>query len=370
MQQAITGDLGASDQSLPPAQSKTAPYPWILHPVIDILFCCGGLLWLLLIPLFAGLKVDANLALFGFIMLNVLFSDTHQPATLFRVYASARTRAKVGIPITVAAVIVIALGAAALFSVPMAIIGLRVTFTWAVQHVMAQVYGVALIYCYKRQYIMTNGEKRTLFVLCNTAIAYAIIRMWTIPMPPGHLYNLDIPSLAPLPYWLLFAARLALQCAVVAFVFMVVRKWIKERKLFPLPALFTVVTALAATTVLPSFIHNGTMLVIAGAFIQNCFHSCQYNVVTTAYFLKEQGLPEGVPFSKIATQLFTRKALNYYGFLVVLGLTLNVGVAVALTLVGFQTAAAVVYCTSMHHYFSDALIWRMKDPAVRKLLVA
>jgi len=351
-----------SAPSEPPAPSKKeAPYPWILHPAIDLFFCCGGLFWLLMIATFViGIKVDVGTALILNIVGNVLFIGPHQPATLFRVYESERTRKSVGVLVTAWGAFVIAFSAAALYSNLILGFFLLITLSWGLQHVLAQVYGIVLIYCYKRQYIMNTHEKRSLFLLTQAALLFFVVRFFSYT----HAYKgFQLPNIGRFPDWVLFGAGLAFQAAALYFVFMVVRKWVKERKLFPLPALLTLLTG-----ILPTLIFTSPIVAI---FIQSFFHSAQYNVVTASYFLKEKGLPEGVPYSKIATQLLSRRALKYFGFLFLLGLLLSVCLPVAFVLAGFTTAGLVANCAiNMHHYFTDAAIWRMKDPVVRKLLVS
>ncbi len=359
----ITNDTPAPAPAAAAESTKAVPYRWILHPAIDLFFCCGGLFWLLLIAAFVlHIKLDIQTALVLNILGNILFTDTHQPATLFRVYGSERTRKSVGVMVTLWGALVLSLCGTALFSPLLLGVLLLITFSWAHQHLMAQVYGVSLIYCYKREYIMNNQEKQSLFLLTQAAICFFIVRMfsgnWHATVMAYHF-----PDLGRLPSWVMPASQVFLATSALYFAFMVARKWVRERKHFPLPALFTLLTG-----TIPSMIIADPII---GIFLQNFFHSSQYNVVTTAYFLKDKGLPEGVPFSKIATQLTSKRTLRYFGFLLLLGFTLQAGIPTALILIGFTSAGMVSYCAlNLHHYFTDAAIWRMKDPVVRKLLVS
>src|SRR5271170_5208766 len=136
------------------------PYPWILHPLIDSLFCCGGALWLLLFVVLVGFRADMQSGWAGIslLLVNVLgqvfFADAHQPATLWRVYVSKRTRESVGTFVTVCGIIAFALGIAGLFSQSFTAGLVKVTLAWSIQHLLAQAFGVSLIYCYKRKYFM------------------------------------------------------------------------------------------------------------------------------------------------------------------------------------------------------------------------
>ena len=53
------------------------------------------------------------------------------------------------------------------------------------------------------------------------------------------------------------------------------------------------------------------------------------------------------------------------------GQNLPVSLNATMEAAGLTTAGLVANCAiNMHHYFTDAAIWRMKDPVVRKLLVS
>lgn len=354
-----------SSLSEPKVEDK--PYPWILHPAIDLVLVCGGIFWVMAGLVLVGVRLDPQGALVFGIVSNVLFSHAHQPATLYRVYACPRTRKNLGLVVTLWGVIVLGLGAAGLFYSSVTEVLLNVTLIWAYQHLQAQSYGITLIYCYKRGYIMTNREKQSLSLLFNSVLAFLIIRWLTVSPVKVPVYTFYLPMWQPLPEWVSVIASLALQCSILYFVFMAVRKWIKERKVFPLPALLVIVTSVFVAL----FFTGSRGNAIIGVFFQNFFHSAQYIVVTTAYFLKEKGLPEGVPLSRIASQLYTPRCFRYFGFVLLLGLTLAVVLPTALTVVGFVKSAAVTYCVlNLHHYFTDSMIWKMRDPVVRKLLVA
>ncbi|HEY9716197.1 MAG TPA: hypothetical protein V6C69_01905 [Trichormus sp.] len=349
-----------------PKAGGTAPYPWILHPVIDILFVCGGLMWLAIGAYFAlNLHLDASTALVLTILCNLVTSQVHQPATLYRVYKSPRTRKQVGKVVTIWGVVVIALATQALFSPTFTGFLLLATLVWSLQHLLAQSYGIVLIYCYKRNYILSKYEKQSLIWLINSTIVYLIIRLFSLPITNRPIVGGNLPAwLGQLPDLFLTGATVALQIATVWFAFLVVRKWKREGKIFPLPALLTLCTSL----MIPTVSANPLFAVL----VQNLFHSTQYNVVTVAYYLKERGLPADLPLSQIHTQLLKKPAINYYCFLLVLGVTLSVVFPVCLVFVGFQaTAATVCYCAvNLHHYFADAAIWKLRDPEVRKLLVS
>jgi hypothetical protein len=96
-------------------------------------------------------------------------------------------------------------------------------------------------------------------------------------------------------------------------------------------------------------------------------------IATTAYHLKERGLPEGLPPNQIASLLQTEETYRYLGFLLIAGLALFMGLPQMLAQFGFNltTATAVIFTTAQfHHVLTDAAIWKMKDPKLRNLLVS
>jgi hypothetical protein len=101
-------------------------------------------------------------------------------------------------------------------------------------------------------------------------------------------------------------------------------------------------------------------------------------VVTTAFHIKDRGLPEKIPFSKIFTQLWRPTAFKYFVFLYSMAFLVAVGFAYSLPkLHNFIPSLTVEYaffaylCVfNLHHYWTDALIWRMKDKKTLNTLIA
>src|SRR5271170_3885231 len=73
------------------------PFGWILHPAIDLLFCCGGLVWLLFAFHYFYVLPAKNEVFIGLLSLVVILathilSETHTSATLLRAYKDEETR--------------------------------------------------------------------------------------------------------------------------------------------------------------------------------------------------------------------------------------------------------------------------------------
>lgn len=362
----IAASTEQSDQ-----QKKTVPYNWILNPTVDLIFCCGGLLWLMYL---ANLVFGSHLPMANgpLILLTVagthILSETHTAATLERLHQSEPTRKALSNFGLIASVICFLLAVASLVTPGFPAIFAKIYLLWIVQHFMAQSYGIALIYCYKRNYIMNLWEKRIFKLVIDATIAYGILKQLTFKeWSMDKFIGQTLPFWGPLPEPIFAVADWTLKIAVVAFVAMIVRKFITERKVFPLPAALITVSAVAIFT-LPKSVTT-SLWVYVPAF----YHGSQYLVVSTSYFLKERGLPENVSTAQVGKLLFKPTTLKYFATLFVIGVFIYGGLPGLLQDFGFdyKIAFATIFCViNFHHFLIDAAIWRLRDPRVRKLLIA
>ncbi len=362
----IAASTEQSDQ-----QKKTVPYNWILNPTVDLIFCCGGLLWLMYL---ANLVFGSHLPMANgpLILLTVagthILSETHTAATLERLHQSEPTRKALSNFGLIASVVCFLLAVASLVTPGLPAIFAKIYLLWIVQHFMAQSYGIALIYCYKRNYIMNLWEKRIFKLVIDATIAYGILKQLTFKeWSMDKFIGQTLPFLGPLPEPIFAVADWTLKIAVVAFVAMIVRKFITERKVFPLPAALITVSAVAIFT-LPKSVTT-SLWVYVPAF----YHGSQYLVVSTSYFLKERGLPENVSTAQVGKLLFKPTTLKYFATLFVIGVFIYGGLPGLLQDFGFdyKIAFATIFCViNFHHFLIDAAIWRLRDPRVRTLLIA
>lgn len=357
-------------------KSEAKPYGWILSPTIDLMFACGGVLWLLYGAYMLGLRPDsskdATLAAFMMWWVSkfglIIFSYGHQPATLWRVYVSEPTRNSLGLLVTMWGAVAFGALACAMFIPGFVMPYVKLVLFWQIQHVLAQTYGVSLIYCYKRGYFLNDFEKRTFIWMINCNIVFFIVRMLTVPsIGSKQMYGLDIPFWGPLPMWVMYTSQAIAVATILVFAYNVVSRYVKKKQFFPVPALLAIGTGLA--TYYLNFMLEAAFALFAIAY----YHGAQYLVVTSAYYLKERGLPEGLPTSQISKLLITGPALRYFVVLAIGGLLLSDIAPMCLGRFGISSAVvylAVYATTNFHHYFSDAFIWKLRDSRVRKLLVA
>jgi hypothetical protein len=366
--------IPADQKSPKDGTGASKPYPWILHPAIDLMTCCGGLmalfagLWLVCNRMFhSPIPYLAEFALASFIVLNM----PHGWASYVRVFNSEHSRkAMGGIVIGLGVVCVLLSGFALVSPLGYSIVG-RILYIFSAQHFFSQSYGIALLYCYKRQFYFSKWQQKIFWLLIQAAIIDGAII--TLSVKGQKVLTKPIDDLY-LPAWVGQTSHTAVFVLAGAFAGVLLYKWLKERKIFPYPAFLCMTSTFMMQGYLPMIVNDP---VFASALLAPNLHLTQYVTVTTAFHLKETGLPEGVSFSKIYTQLCSSVALKYFLFLLGAGWLTSIIVIPTLwkciAAFGFdiEMVAAVVFCgLNLHHYWTDATIWKQRDPYIRKLLVA
>lgn len=367
----------SSDRDAARAQQEQRPYPWILNPTIDLLLCCGGLFWILFaIYRISGVKPDLfgsplACAMMATAVIGLhIFGDPHQPATLYRVYFSAPTRKALGKPTAVWGVIALAAALCTYFVHSASIFLVKAVIAWGLQHQLSQSYGIALVYCFKRGVRLTKNEKLIMAGMINATITYLMLRMFTYE-PYGHQLapgGLDLPLWNLVPEPITQIGLYCMQFSILLFVAMVVRKYVKEKVVFPFPALLTL-----TTLVIMPFL-AGTSFVFVWVWLSTTFfHSAQYICVTSAYYFKEKGLPENVSLWQISKMLKTWQFARYFGIIFSVGFLLSFLLPTYMADHGADKALAfssIWVFVNFHHFAVDSFIWKLRDPALQKLLIS
>lgn len=355
------------------AVKSEAPYPWIMGPVVDILFSCGGCLWIMtFMTLGLGSKdwssPPAQFCWYFAIIANLTLANSHAPATLYRVYTNPRLYSTIGRTSNVLAVILFITMIVAMANPVFAIFLWKIFTFWIIQHYLAQSYGITLLYCFKRGYYLNNKEKELLHWLFHCTLIYAVLAMLTYKEYGSMSFGgLELPFWGPIPEPIFLAWRVVLQLSVAAFAVVVLRKYMREKKAFPFPALLTLTTAVVLYASLAAY--NNLMMMFLPAFL----HGAQYLVITGAYYIKEQDLLKGESFHKIGSKMRTRSFLKWFTIIFSIGLFVWVllpGMLVKLGLAYGLTIISIQACHGFHHFALDMFIWRLRDPELRKLLIA
>ncbi|HEY9775907.1 MAG TPA: hypothetical protein V6C81_19245 [Planktothrix sp.] len=356
-------------------KESTEPYPWILHPVLDYLLCCGGLLLILALLVCAfpdAFRNDGSLSKSIVTFSLIALSMPHGLSSYLRVFNSKSTRTAIARKVVILGVVCVIASIATLFSETAWILVGHIVFYLGVQHLFAQSYGIALVYCYKRKYYWTKWEQKVFNLVAVQLVTFhAMARIFS--QDNGYFITRSFGP-AWFPIWVPKVSGALLYASLIVFIGVCVRKYIKEKKIMPMPAIFLLITTFVYQGMLPFL--TSTPLLSAMAIAPN-LHLTQYFAITTSYFIKEVGLPENVKFSQISSQLLKPTALKYFAFLLSVGFITTIliipGVWNLGGMMGFDrgnVVLAVFICINAHHYITDSLIWKQRDPQVRKLLIS
>lgn len=371
---------GASPLDVPQSKDKAAaeaPYAWIINPVFDFLLVCGGgpLLLFLLNYLYLGWVVPHDLSssaqktliVLGYLGQHI-FADSHNTATYMRIWGSAEDRERFKFHRTwlvYSCIPIFALGLTLPGFTSNLVYLYLVTVFW---HYAAQTFGIALIYCYKRGYYLNNTEKEIFRWFILSMSGYVIVRFLSSPdISPKQWFGVDMPFWGPIPQVVVSVAKFLFLMLTASFVGVVLKKYFVDGKLIPIPSLILVITLACLG------LARDTASLMMWFYVPPFFHGSQYLAVCLAYYLKERGFPEGVPFSQIGSMLKTWPALRYWGTVVLTGCFFYVGIPHFFRQIGYDyamVAGLVLGVVNYHHFITDAAIWRLRDPRCRKILLA
>lgn len=350
---------------------KSGPYPWILSPVLDYLFCCGGMMWLLagveklgVTPV--GTSYPSILLGGALFWGSMLLSEAHGPATLVRVFKSKTTPRYVRVLVIAWGVILIAAGAVAMGNLVVAQVMTKITLVWLVQHYIAQTFGVVLIYCMKRQFTLSKVERGLVQWLLRSLMFFVILRMFTMPAY-GRLENflgMEVPFYGPLPFWPMYLSFVGFVFCTIGFTGAMIWRYVRTKELFPLPAVVTMFSVAALT-----MSQRDAFFLLGITF----YHASQYLAITYSYFLKEKALEEGRTLQGSFLKEFLRAhSFGYYTILIFFGFLITMGLPQGLIKNGIpqEVCLCVLYsCFNCHHYLTDAFLWRVRKKEVRELLI-
>ncbi len=354
------------------AVASEKPHPWIIHPVADFLFCCGGFPLFLYALFLAGARIDVvtpvGISLWFLYIIGLhFFQDSHGVASWYRILTNKETFSAIKYYFVTISIV----GAIAL--VPLMTNhtflewGVRLSFILGFYHWLAQSYGVSLIYCFKRGYFLNNNEKRILHAVFQSLTLYTWARLGTsIESGQFELGQAKVLFVPFLPDWTYAATQFAFEACLLLFVGMVVLKYVRTRALYPLPALVLLASTVVFYTLTP------IMFSLLAYFLAAYYHASQSWCVTTSFYWKNRGLPAGVTYSTIWKVFHKRATWGYFALLMVFTELIFRVLPRIIALGGINLTvcfAAVAVVFSIHHFLSDAAIWKLRNPKFRKMLV-
>ncbi len=317
-----------------------------------------------------------NLSDYGFLYLTVipllsalLLSDPHNAATLVRLYGDSTLSKKLSWLTYLAPLIFALLAIACMVYMPLLAVALRLYLVFIAQHSTMQAYGVALAYCQKQGFSL-NGRERDILkrAFFSTAI-YAMVHQLEMPIPGiSYVFGASLASFAfaipHLPAWILYATSLFLGFALLELACMLVTRLHCKWEYFPAPALLILSTCLFIFLVPPS------AMPMTWLFIPAFFHATQYLCVTGRYTMNKLAQAEGL---EAAPSFFSSAFWGYGLQLFAVGLTLFVLLPALPKMFGvtYSISYAAIFCAvNLHHFCADFVLWRLRDPALRQLIVS
>jgi hypothetical protein len=349
---------------------------WIINPVVDLLFCCGGLLWglLLLHTILAGgpTGLDTHSNVFSVALCQLvgvmLIADPHNAATLLRLYGKENLRSKFSGVAYGGGLAAICLAIMCMNSAPMLVLAVKMYVILIWQHLSAQAYGVAMIYCGRHKFILDKVQTFLLKNLFNSIAIYVIVRQLSSrDFGFDSFLGISLPSWTLLPSYCLSGAEIFLFLSFICFSAIFIRKATRESRVLPLPVSMIIITMLVA-----AFPQRGVFDLFA-LYLPSFFHSTQYLVITTLAEMKERHATVLADKVTKAESFVSAKNFEYWGILLFGGIAMYFVIPVFCTRFGvpFQSSAAAVFCAvNLHHFVADSLIWKLRDPQLRAQLIA
>lgn len=304
------------------------------------------------------------LAILGIHILN----ESHTAATLVRVYGTEESRQTFHTYTVWWALACVALAISALFVNGVAQSLLKLYFLFVPYHFCAQSFGIALIYCFKRGYSLSALERELLKRMFQATALYATLRQLAFQeWGKDTFLGMEVPFWGPIPAWTVDFAMYVVIGLALSLTLLFAKRFALKREVFPWPALMLTLTGVAI------FMLGKSTTNMLWLFVPAFYHGSQYLVISGAYYLKEKGLPENMSTSQIASLLTRETAIKYMGLVVLGGCFIYLAVPRILHEMGFNQviAVAAIFATiNFHHFITDGAVWKLRDPRVRKLLLA
>ena len=329
------------------------------------------LAWLLRAKL--GLD-DAELAI-GFTTFHAahLVNDPHFSVTYLLFYEDVRERAKSVRWLLAGVLAPVVLGAWGILglatSSPVVLGGLfQLMFLLVGWHYVKQGFGVLVVLSARRGVTWARGERVALLAHCYAGWAYA----WANPWDPGRELEekgVVYTSIAQ-PRWLEGLALATLLATIPPLVFVLARKWRRERGLpswTPLTAMLVSVWAWSIYSAIDPVVR----------YVIPALHSLQYLYLVWLLKRNQAREREGAPWFETAARLrlgmLAASALGlgwvlFHGAPTFLdGLLVSPREARTSPLGATPYFATLYAFVNLHHYFMDGAIWRRDNPAMRYL---
>jgi hypothetical protein len=340
---------------------------YLYHPAVDLWLVCGG--WLVVLAglnywLTGGIVQQETIppAMRAIVLVGTyLISQPHSVATLFKLYGE-KTTAKRHSLVSYLLPAILALALLTALKIPeLAQLEATLYVALAIHHIMAQCYGIALMYCARAGLRLTQLERGLMQAALWTAVPTAVAQQLSTHWYRHTLLGVQLFQFDFVPDCLVLALQVGAGLSLTALLVLQAVRLYRFQQTMPIPAVLTLMTAVALLTVWNS---AGEMIWI---FVPPFFHGSQYLCVAMSYFIKKEK-SENPAINQARLREFAAIRLTE---LFAVGLILFVAVPKLLSFTGASFAlcsALMFYAISLHHFAADACIWKLRDPAVRMSL--
>lgn len=338
--------------------SLAKPSPYFVNPVIDAIFVCGGLSWVIGLTMYCympGQLSGGQLVAYGFFLqiLVHLFNDAHVGATWVRLYSSKESRRRFRLHAVWLALGLAALGAASLYFPEISAVLMKIYMVAVLQHYIAQAYGLSMIYCGRNNYVMTPTTRRWLKLTILTLTVW----ICAIQLSPQQItfYYVQTPYLNIVPLWAIIVLRGLFYVSLILFLSSLLVQTLESKRLPPWTFLFMLVSIFV-------FMAAGVKSPLIWLIAPPLFHASQYLIVSGAYVMREQGIE--------ARQALFKNSIAFSVSVVILGYFGYQLLPEVLASSGFQASLAAVFAPmSLHHFLADRAMWKLRDPKTRLVVV-
>jgi hypothetical protein len=333
------------------------PRPAIISPFVDAL-CIGGLSLLVLVPLLVAGRTDLLLLSAGVqAWLGALVNMPHFLASyrmVYRTRASIRAHpwAAVYVPGILLTCCIAAVVASQWTDAPITAL-LTISSTYLAWHYTGQAWGMTATFTYLAGASFNPLERRLVRGSLYILMAWHMVWYW-------HLGYYDYVDLTPVYHGLSLLTAVALAMGLTGFSlhrartgrFAPLRAWI------PWVAIFVWYAAMARVG-LPAL------------FIVQIAHAVQYLIFPLRVEVNrtQRGTPAGTPPGVVTVYLAAYLVALLAGSIVA-AIVLPLGaMAVVTDWLGSRPGEVVGFAISVffniHHYFTDGVVWKLRNPAVR-----
>lgn len=332
---------------------------YIVNPLFDLFFICGGNVLLLLSLSLASPAIQEATPIIIFFGTYML-AQPHLGASLARLYESSESILSRPFLSMIIPVVLIGTTVQALPNLSGHINILSLVYLLFIgHHVLAQSYGIFLVYCARSNVNLSANERLLLKAILHSSVATAIVAQFTtdfhnrLSLSGTAGSNALLPFL-PLPVFI-FTSTVLVILSLAFFCFQMNRFYSGQR-VVPFAAILTISTAILLLIV--AFSVGPTLWTFTPAF----YHGSQYLAITMAhrFKMKEQ-----------STSVISFLANEYNTYLGI-GLALALGVPLMLYSLRVvpditQGMQLLFLLVSLHHFAVDSRIWKTSSGFKHKL---